>query len=56
VFARSTTALPDGANLYHEKDRPLFHFTSRRGWLNDPNGLVYDQRVYHLYYQHNPYG
>src|SRR4051812_23920716 len=48
--------VPAKAELYEEKLRPRFHFTSRRGWLNDPNGLVHDGTEWHLFYQHNPFG
>jgi fructan beta-fructosidase len=48
--------VPDAEKLYREKHRPLFHFTSRFGWLNDPNGLVYHDGEWHLFYQHNPFG
>src|SRR4051812_13493586 len=47
---------PGSDSLYKEQNRPQVHFSSRRGWLNDPNGLTYYNGEYHLYYQHNPYG
>ncbi|RCS54813.1 hypothetical protein DTL42_06740 [Bremerella cremea] len=39
---------------YDQPYRPQFHFSSLRNWLNDPNGMVYLDGEYHLFFQHNP--
>ena len=44
------------AALYHELYRPQFHFTPAQNWMNDPNGPIFYNGQYHLFYQYNPSG
>ncbi len=46
----------DSYETEHDTDslRPIVHYTTQRGWVNDPNGCIYYDGVYHLYYQHCP--
>ena len=54
VLEQSDTKNLEG--LYQENYRPLVHFTPHIGWINDPNGLIKYQGVYHMFYQYNPCG
>jgi sucrose-6-phosphate hydrolase SacC (GH32 family) len=41
---------------YDQPFRPQYHFSPREHWTNDPNGLVYFEGEYHLFFQYNPFG
>ena len=50
----SVAAGPQG--FYMEPFRPQYHFTPEKNWMNDPNGMVFYEGEYHLFYQYNPAG
>jgi fructan beta-fructosidase len=54
IFADSR--FPGQDSLYKESGRPQIHFTAQRGWINDPDGLIFYNGDYHMYFQHNPFG
>ena len=50
----SVAASPQG--FYMEPFRPQYHYTPEKNWMNDPNGMVFYEGEYHLFYQYNPAG
>ncbi len=51
--AEDAPPAPDPAT---EQYRPYLHFSPERNWMNDPNGMVYENGTWHLFFQHNPHG
>ena len=41
---------------YKEQYRPQIHFSPKEHWMNDPNGMVYNDGIYHLFFQYYPGG
>ena len=57
VTGPAKTTVRDTSNqtlYYHEEHRPQFHFSPKEKWMNDPNGLVFHEGTYHLFYQYYP--
>lgn len=52
--SNSEVATAETETVYNEPFRPQFHFSPQEKWMNDPNGLVYNDGVYHLFYQYYP--
>ncbi len=54
LFFLAISSVLSQETMYREKYRPRFHFSPEAHWMNDPNGLVYYQGEYHLFYQYYP--
>ncbi|WP_207785786.1 glycoside hydrolase family 32 protein [Ancrocorticia populi] len=54
VMGTASVATADEPDPADQPYRPLVHFTPEMNWMNDPNGMVYVDGVYHLFFQHNP--
>ena len=52
----SLNPIAANASDQNHQYRPQFHFTPKKNWMNDPNGLIYVDGEYHLYFQYNPEG
>jgi fructan beta-fructosidase len=56
VFLTGIHSAARAAKKYEELYRPQYHFSPARNWMNDPNGPIYYEGEYHLFFQYNPFG
>ncbi|MEP9402108.1 glycoside hydrolase family 32 protein [Sphingomonas sp. VNH70] len=56
LLAMAGLALGGSVSAQRPDPRPTYHFAPQRNWMNDPNGLVYYDGEYHLFFQYNPHG
>jgi fructan beta-fructosidase len=54
TMATNAMAQRSDTTIYHEPFRPQLHFSPQKHWMNDPNGMVYFNHTYHLFFQYYP--
>ena len=56
ILAKANQAVAESAvAVSHDPQRPVFHLMTAANWINDPNGPVYYQGYWHMFFQHNPF-
>ncbi|KQS51490.1 MULTISPECIES: glycoside hydrolase family 32 protein [unclassified Sphingomonas] len=56
MLLAAAAVLATPASAQRADPRPSYHFAPAKNWMNDPNGLVYYDGEYHMFYQYNPHG